>query len=55
MLFDTADTFTIAHDTPMRSYTLGTITVTDHPIDESLRAQFDEPHRSRPDRRTDQD
>ena len=42
VLFDTAGTFSIAHSTPTRSYTLGTITVTDDPIDESLRAQFEE-------------
>jgi len=42
VFFDNAGTFSIAHRTPMRSYTLGTITVTDEPIDESLRTQFEE-------------
>src|SRR3982074_402209 len=42
VLFETAGTFNIAHDTPTQCYMLGAINVTDEPIDESLLAQFDE-------------
>jgi FtsP/CotA-like multicopper oxidase with cupredoxin domain len=42
VLFETAGTFTIANSTPTRSYLLGTISVTDAPIDLSLLAQFEE-------------
>jgi FtsP/CotA-like multicopper oxidase with cupredoxin domain len=42
VLFETAGTFTIAHNTPTQSYMLGAINVTDDPIDESLVAQFEE-------------
>ena len=42
VLFETAGTFTIAHNTPTQSYMLGAISVTDEPIEESLRTQFEE-------------
>ena len=42
VLFETAGTFTIAHDTPTQCYILGAINVTDEPIDESLLADFEE-------------
>ena len=42
VLFETAGTFTIAHNTPTQSYMLGAISVTDEPIAESLLAQFEE-------------
>jgi len=42
VLFDTAGPFTIANNTPARTYALGTIKVSDDPADQSLRAQFDE-------------
>jgi FtsP/CotA-like multicopper oxidase with cupredoxin domain len=42
VFFETAGTFTIAHNTPTQSYTLGAISVTDQPIDESFLAQFEE-------------
>ena len=42
VLFETAGTFNIAHNTPTKSYMLGAINVTDEPIDESLLAQFEE-------------
>ena len=42
VLFDTAGTFNIAHDTPTQCYILGAINVTDEPIGESLLAAFEE-------------
>jgi FtsP/CotA-like multicopper oxidase with cupredoxin domain len=42
VFFETAGTFTIAHNTPTQSYELGAISVTDEPIDESFLAQFEE-------------
>lgn len=42
VLFEAAGTFTLAHDTPTHRYSLGTITVTDDPVDESWREQFEE-------------
>ncbi len=42
VLFETPGEFTIAHNTPTRSYVLGAITVTDEPIDESFLARFQE-------------
>jgi len=42
VFFETTGTFTLLHNTPMRSYTLGSVTVTDDPVVESMRADFEE-------------
>ena len=48
VLFETAGTYAIEHNTPTRSHTLGTITVTDDSVDEAWRVQFEE-QRTSPD------